>query len=261
MAEEGADIIAVDICEPIDSVPYPMATYDDLLETERCIKESGRRAVIAQADVREVAELKEAVASGVEVLGRLDIVVANAGIYPAAMGERDLGDFVDAVGVDLVGVINTVSACLPQLGRGASVIVTGSTAAMMSGAADNPIAGPGGAGYGYSKRTLVGYTEELARQVAPDFIRVNAIHPSNVNTHLLHNDGIYQLFRSDLERPTREDVLPAFTNLHGMPIPFIEAIDVANLGVFLASDESRYITGQQIRIDAGSLLKFPNGWR
>jgi NAD(P)-dependent dehydrogenase (short-subunit alcohol dehydrogenase family) len=129
----------------------------------------------------------------------------------------------------------------------------------MPGAADNPVMGPGGAGYSWAKKSIVGYTEQLALHLAPRFIRVNAIHPTNCNTHLLHNDGLYSLFRPDVENPTREDVLPAFTYFQAMPIPYVEPIDISNLVLFLASDESRYITGQQIRVDAGSLIKFPNG--
>ena len=97
------------------------------------------------------------------------------------------------------------------------------------------------------------------RDLAPRFIRVNAIHPTNCNTHLIHNDGLYGIFRPDLESPTRDDVLPAFTYFQAMPIPYVEPEDIANTALFLASDESRYVTGQQIRVDAGSLIKFPNG--
>jgi len=258
-AEEGADIIAVDICRQIESNPYPLATPEDLAETERQIKELGRRVVTAQADVRERGELREALENGVATLGRLDTVVANAGILPMAMGDPDPMDFVDAVDVDLVGVINAVAVAIPHLGEGSSVVVTGSTAGMMDGTVDNATMGPGGAGYGYAKKALITYTEQLALQLAPKFIRVNTIHPTNCNTHLLHNDGLYSLFRPDLEHPTREDAEPAFTYFQAMPIPYVEPLDIANLGVFLASDESRYITGQQIRVDAGSLLKFPNG--
>jgi SDR family mycofactocin-dependent oxidoreductase len=258
-AEEGADIIAVDICRQIESNPYPLATPEDLAETERQIKELGRRVVTAQADVRERGELREALQNGVTTLGRLDTVIANAGILPMAMGDPDPMDFVDAVDVDLVGVINAVAVAIPHLGDGSSVVVTGSTAGMMEGTVDNATMGPGGAGYGYAKKALITYTEQLALQLAPKMIRVNTIHPTNCNTHLLHNDGLYSLFRPDLEHPTREDAEPAFTYFQAMPIPYVEPVDIANLGVFLASDESRYITGQQIRVDAGSLLKFPNG--
>ncbi|HLT15823.1 MAG TPA: mycofactocin-coupled SDR family oxidoreductase [Acidimicrobiales bacterium] len=258
-AQEGADIIALDICRQIESNPYPLATPEDLAETERLVKEAGRRIVARQADVRERAELKEAIDEGVAELGRLDVVVANAGILPMAMGQPEVGDFVDAADVDLVGVMNTVSVSLPHLPDGSSIVVTGSTAGLVPGAADNPIMGPGGAGYGWSKRTLVSYVEEMALHLAPRFIRINAMHPSNCNTHLLHNDGLYGLFRPDLEHPSREDAELAFTFFQAMPIPYVEPEDVANLALFLASDEARYITGQQIGVDGGALLKARRG--
>lgn len=259
LAAEGADIIAVDICRQIDSNPYPMASPEDLAETERMVKELGRTIVTRQADVRARPELREAVEAGLTDLGRIDVVVANAGILPMAMGQPEPSDFVDAVDVDLVGVMNAVAVSLPHLPDGSSIVITGSTAGLMPGATDNPVLGPGGAGYGWSKRILVSYTEQLALHLAPRFVRVNCIHPSNCNTHLLHNDGLYQVFRPDLEHPTEADVLPAFTMFHAMPVPYVEPVDISNLVVFLASEESRYITGQQIRVDAGSLLKVPGG--
>jgi SDR family mycofactocin-dependent oxidoreductase len=259
LAEEGADIIAVDICRQIESNPYPLATPEDLAETAVLVEKVGRRIVTRQADVRERAELREAVESGVSELGRLDVVVANAGILPMAMGDPDPMDFVDATDVDLLGVMNAVAVSVPHLGRLASIVITGSTAAMMPNTTDNPAMGPGSAGYGWAKKTLIGYGEEMALHLAPRFIRVNVVHPTNVNTHLLHNDGLYGMFRPDLDSPTREDAEPAFTVFQAMPIPYVEPIDISNLVLFLASDEARYITGQQIRVDAGSLLKFPNG--
>lgn len=259
LAQEGADIIAVDICRQIESNPYPLSTPDDLAETERAVKELGRRIVAVQADVRERHELVEAVQNGVNDLGRLDIICANAGILPMAMGDPHAEDFIDAVDVDLVGVMNAVAAGLPHLPDGGSIIATGSTAGMMPNTTDNPAMGPGSAGYGWSKRILMSYVEEMALHLAPRFIRVNAVHPTNCNTHLLHNDGLYGMFRPDLENPTREDVEPAFVHFQAMPIPYVEPLDISNLVLFLASEESRYITGQQIRVDAGSLLKFPNG--
>lgn len=259
MAREGADIIVIDICRQIESNPYPLATPDDLAETERGVKELGRRVVARIADVRERHELRDAVEAGIADLGKIDIVVANAGILPMAMGQPEVGDFVDAADVDLVGVMNTVSVSLPHLPDGSSIIVTGSTAGLVPGAADNPIMGPGGAGYGWSKRTLVSYVEEMALHLAPRLIRINAMHPSNCNTHLLHNDGLYGLFRPDLEHPSREDAELAFTFFQAMPIPYVEPEDVANLALFLASDEARYITGQQIGVDGGALLKARRG--
>ncbi|HLG67995.1 MAG TPA: mycofactocin-coupled SDR family oxidoreductase [Acidimicrobiales bacterium] len=260
LAQEGADVIAVDICRQIESNPYPLATPDDLAETARAVEALDRRIVSRQADVRQRAELGDAIAAGVAELGRLDIVVANAGILPMAVGrDPDPMDFVDAVDVDLLGVMNAVAAALPHLPDGASIVVTGSTAGMMPNTVSNPVMGPGGAGYGWAKQILIGYVEQMALHLAPRFIRVNAIHPTNCNTHLLHNEGLYRVFRPDLENPTRDDVIPAFTHFQAMPIPYVEPVDISNLVLFLASDESRYITGQQIRVDAGSLIKFPSG--
>lgn len=259
LAQEGADIIALDICRQIESNPYPLATPEDLSETERAVKATGRRIVARQGDVRHRQELIGAVEDGVAELGRLDVVVANAGILPMAMGDPDPMDFVDAVDVDLIGAMNAVAAALPHLPDGGSIIVTGSTAGMMPNTTDNPMMGPGSAGYGWSKRILIGYVEQLALHLAPRFIRANAIHPTNCNTHLLHNDGLYAMFRPDLEHPTRDDVEPAFVHFQAMPIPYVEPLDISNMVLFLASDESRYVTGQQIRVDAGALLKFPNG--
>jgi SDR family mycofactocin-dependent oxidoreductase len=263
MAREGADIIVIDICRQIESNPYPLATPDDLAETERGVKELGRRVVARIADVRERHELRDAVEAGIADLGKIDIVVANAGILPMAMGKPDPMQFVDASDVDLVGVLNTVAVTIPHLAEGSSIIVTGSTAGMIRGTTDNDMMGPGGAGYGWSKRVVIEYVDEMCLQLAPRKIRINAIHPTNCNTHLLQNEGMYSIFRPDMvaegKKPTREDAEPLFTIFQAMPIPYVEPEDIANLGVFLASDESRYITGQHIRVDAGSLLKWPNG--
>jgi SDR family mycofactocin-dependent oxidoreductase len=260
LAAEGADVVAIDICQQIDSNPYPLATADDLAETSRLVESHGRACVAVEADVRERNDLVGAVQQGLDRLGRLDIVVANAGILPTG-ASNGAGAFLDALDVDLIGVMNTVSATVPHLPDGASVIITGSTAGMMPSTMDNPVLGPGGAGYGFAKRALLPYVEALALQLAPRLIRVNGVHPTNCNTHLLHHEHVYRVFRPDLESPTRADVEPAFVQFQAMPIPYIEPEDVADLVLFLASDESRYITGHQIRVDAGSLLKIPGSAR
>ena len=261
MATEGADIICIDICEQIESNNYPLSTIEDLETTSKLVENLGRRCVAIKADVRERGELRKALDEGISELSRLDIVVANAGILPMGMGDPLPSDFVDATDVDLLGVMNTVAVSLPHLADGGLIIVTGSTAGMMPATTTNPLMGPGGAGYAWAKNTLIGYVEQMALHLAPKMIRVNAIHPTNCNTHLLHNDGLYAVFRPDMkrEKPTRADVEPAFTHFQAMPIPYIEPEDIAHLAVFLASDESRYVTGQQIRVDAGALLKFPDG--
>jgi NAD(P)-dependent dehydrogenase (short-subunit alcohol dehydrogenase family) len=195
MAKEGADIIAVDICRDIPSNPYPLATPDDLSETERSVKEVGRRVVAKIADVRERQELREAVEAGLADLGKIDIVLANAGILPMAMGRaQDAMSFVDASDVDLLGVMNTVAVTIPHLANGSSVIITGSTAGMIRGTTDNPNMGPGGRGYGWSKRVLIEYVEEMSMALADRMIRFNAIHPTICNTNLLQNDGMYSMF-------------------------------------------------------------------
>lgn len=259
LAGEGADIIAVDLCADIGSAPYPMGTRADLEETRLLVEKLDRRIVALPADVRDRAQLAEALDAGLAELGRLDIVVANAGILPVTPGGREPQDFVDAVDVDLVGVLNTVAVALPHLGEYASIVLTGSVAAFMSGTTDNTAMGPGGAGYSWAKRCLVSYCEQLAAQLAGRFVRVNAVHPTNCDTPLLHNPANYAAFRPDLAKPTREDVLPAFTRFQAMPVPYVEPGDISNAVLFLASDEARYVTGQQLRVDAGALLKHPSG--
>ncbi|MCA2244785.1 mycofactocin-coupled SDR family oxidoreductase [Mycobacterium sp. WUMAC-067] len=261
MAAQGADIIAIDICAQIESNKYPLSSVEDLKTTAKLVENLGRRCIAVKADVRERGELRTALDEAITELGHLDIVVANAGILPMAMGHPQPSDFVDATDVDLLGVLNTIAVSLPHISDGGSIIVTGSTAGLMPATTTNSLMGPGGAGYAWAKNTLVGYVEQMAVHLAPRLIRVNAIHPTNCNTDLLHNDGLYAVFRPDMkkDKPSRADAELAFTHFQAMPIPYVEPEDIANLAVFLASDESRYVTGQQIRVDAGALLKFPNG--
>ena len=257
LAEEGADIIAVDICEQIESNLYPLATLEDLAQTVKAVESEDRRIIARKADVRDRTSLRGVLDEGIGELGGLDIVVANAGIMPMGIGNPM--DFIDATDVDLIGVMNTVAAALPHLREAGSIVVTGSNAGLMPGTTETGAMGGGGAGYSWSKRTLVGYVEQLALQLATRMIRVNAIHPTNVNTLLINNREVYKVFRPDLEEPTQEDVLDAFTYFQAMPIPFVQPVDISNAVLFFASDEARYVTGQQLRVDAGSLLRWPNG--
>jgi SDR family mycofactocin-dependent oxidoreductase len=255
LAEEGADIIAVDICEQIPSVAYPLGTQEDLDELVTQVEKLDRRIVARKADVRERGQLRSAIDEGVAELGRLDVVVGNAGIIP--LKDRTPKAFVDAIDVDLGGILNLVAVTLPHLESGASIVITGSTAAMMPGMTDNPALGPGGAGYGLAKKILIDYSEALALQLAPHMIRVNTIHPTNVDTNLLHNDDLYKVFRPDLESPTREDAEIAFGVFNAMPVPYVDPVDISNAVLFFASNEARYVTGVQLRVDAGSLLRTP----
>jgi SDR family mycofactocin-dependent oxidoreductase len=250
LAQEGADIIAVDVCSQIKSVSYPMATEADLAETARLVEELDRRIVTQVADVRDRAPLAAAVEAGIAALGHLDVVVANAGIIPLGAGIPPIA-FFDSVSVDLVGVINTVEAAFPHLGAGASVICIGSMAAMMPGGTGEA---PGTAGYSHAKRGVARFTHDLAQVLAPHNIRVNAIHPGNIDTDMLQNEAMYRLFRPDLEHPTREDAQPAFGSMHKLPVNTLDPADISEAVLYLASDASRYVTGLQMKVDAGALL-------
>jgi SDR family mycofactocin-dependent oxidoreductase len=260
LAEEGADIILFDICHDIENNKYPLATPHDLEEAGLEVEKTGRRAYTAQVDVRDketlIRELANAIA---EFGGRLDVVVANAGICPLGT-DLPISAFADAFDVDFIGVVNTVHAALPYLKTGASVITTGSTAGLIAAqqAAGSGVGpqGPGGMGYNLAKSFVGQYTKALALQLAPMSIRANAIHPTNVNTPMLQSEPMYRVFRPDLENPTAEDAVLSFPLMQAMPIPYIEPQDVSNVVCFLASDESRYVTGLPFLVDAGSMLKF-----
>jgi SDR family mycofactocin-dependent oxidoreductase len=256
LAEEGADIIAVDICQDIATAKYSMAGPEDLQETAALIEKLDRRVVAVQADVRDAGQLRSVLERGVGELGRLDIVVAQAGIAPLR-GEPPLQAWSDVVDTNLIGTINAIQAALPHLTEGASIIATGSAAALMNHAiVETPGSDPGGTGYQFAKRALSDYVHELAMNLAPHGIRANVIHPTNVNTPMLHSDPMYRSFRRDLENPTREDAERAFPAMQAMKIPYVEPVDVSNAVLFLASDEARYITGIQLRVDAGGYLKW-----
>ncbi|MEU9017683.1 mycofactocin-coupled SDR family oxidoreductase [Actinomadura sp. NPDC048394] len=256
LAEEGADIIAVDLCQDYETVGYPLARPDDLKETVRLVEELGRRIVAVQADVREAAQLRDAVERGIAELGRLDIVVAQAGIA-GMKGQPPLRAWSDVVDTNLIGTINAVQAALPHLPEGGSIIATGSTAALMViGTIDEPGKDPGGHAYMYAKQALSQYIHELARNVAPLRIRANVVHPTNCNTDMLQSEPMYRSFRPDLEHPTRADAEPAFGVQQAMPVPYVEPRDISDMVLFLASDESRYVTGMQMRVDAGGYLKW-----
>jgi (+)-trans-carveol dehydrogenase len=251
LAEEGADIIAVDLCAPVETVPYPMSTATDLEETARMVKETGQRIVASRTDVRDFDALKQALDDGVAQLGRLDIVAASAGIVsygPAAeLTERSWQDVID---VNLTGVWHTCKAAIPYLiegGRGGAMILTSSVAGLKGW--ENQ------AHYVSAKHAVVGLMRTLAKELAPHRIRVNTVHPTSVNTDMLLNDYTYKLFRPELEAPTLDDAKELFFGLNSLPIPWVEAVDISNALLFLASDEARYITGVMLPVDAGCTLK------
>jgi (+)-trans-carveol dehydrogenase len=253
LAQEGADIIAIDITKQIDSVPYALATPEDLAETVKQVEALGRRIVASQADVRDYDALKQALDEGVAELGRLDIVSANAGVFGFGtvqeLAEQTWRDMID---VNLTGEWHAVKAAIPHLragGSGGSIILTSSTMGLK--------AEPNIGHYNSAKHGVVGLMRTLALELAPDMIRVNALAPTTVNTDMIHNSATYELFAPDLpaaER-TREALAPRFQDLNALPIPWVEPADISNAVLFLASDEARYITGITLPIDAGQMIK------
>ena len=250
LAKEGADIIAVDVCRQVDTVPYPTATSEDLAETVRQVEALDRRIVATEADVRDLGALTKAVDEGVSQLGRLDIVLANAGIStPAPTLEMDEETWSTMIDVNLTGVWKTVRAAVPHVvdgGRGGSVVITSSLAAQKANANT--------AHYTAAKAGLVGLMKVLALELAPQSIRVNTIHPTTVATDMILNEPTYRLFRPDVEHPTRADFEEAALTLNKMPVPALEAVDISNAVLYLVSDDGRYVTGTTHTVDAGGNL-------
>jgi SDR family mycofactocin-dependent oxidoreductase len=252
LAQEGADIIAVDLCGQIGSVPYGMATPADLAETVKEVEALDRRIVASQADVRDYGAVKAALDEGVAQLGRLDIVSANAGIFSfSTMEEMEDTQWQDMIDVNLTGVWHTAKAAIPHLraAGGGSMILTSSTAGLK--------AIPNTGHYNSAKHGVVGLMRTLATELAPDLIRVNSVHPTAVDTDMIQNSATYALFAPDLpeQERTREVAAERFGTLNLLPIPWVEARDISNAVLWLASDESRYVTGVTLPIDAGLLIK------
>jgi (+)-trans-carveol dehydrogenase len=247
LAQEGADIIAVDICGQIDTIEYAMSTPEDLKETVRLVEDLDRRIIATEADVRDYAALETAVAEGVSTLGRLDIACINAGVVSlGALADLSLAQWNDMIAVNLTGVFHTAKAAIPHIvagGRGGSITVTSSATAL------RPV--PGAAHYTATKHGVVGVVQTLALELAPHFIRVNSVHPTNCNTQMIQNPALRKAFLPDSENPTREESEPVYTSLNALPIPWVQPIDISNAIAFLASDEARYITGIQLPVDAG----------
>ena len=252
LAEEGADIIAVDLCAQIGTVPYPMATPEDLDQTVKAVEALDRRIIASQADVRDGAALRAAVDEGVAQLGRLDIVAANAGIASTADGTLNLSDqdWQDMIDVNLTGVWQTCKAAgrhLIEGGRGGSIVLTSSAAGLM--------AYPNVGHYVAAKHGVVGLMRTLALELAPHSIRVNSLHPTQVDTPMIMNDTIYRLFMPDSDNPNRDGFAPVSQEMNALPIPWVDPVDISNALVFLASDEARYITGVTLPVDAGAVIK------
>lgn len=253
LAQEGADIIAIDVCKRISSnreIPAP--TTADLAETADLVKALDRRIVTAEVDVRDYDALKVAVDNGVEQLGRLDIICANAGIGNGGrtLDKTSEDDWRDMIDVNLAGVWKSVKAGVPHLisqGQGGSIILTSSVGGLK--------AYPHTGHYIAAKHGVVGLMRTFAVELGQHFIRVNSVHPTNVNTPLFMNEGTMKLFRPDLENPGSDDMKVAAELMHVLPIGWVEPVDISNAVLFLASDEARYVTGLPLTVDAGSMLK------
>jgi SDR family mycofactocin-dependent oxidoreductase len=246
LAEEGADVIAVDLADQIATVPYPMATPEDLEETARLVEKTGRRCVAIQADVRDIKALAAAADRGAEELGGIDIVLANAGILPFAFQAESLDEAAaswgDAVGVMLTGVYNTLRVTQERLvaqGRGGSVVITSSTAGLIG----SPGESGGLAGYTAAKHGVVGLMRGYAKLLGPHSIRVNTVHPTAVSTPMIVNEAFGAFVggsKSMSELTTRV-----------LPVNMIDAGDVTDAVLWLVSDAAKYVTGVTLPVDAG----------
>ncbi|WP_181781841.1 mycofactocin-coupled SDR family oxidoreductase [Pseudonocardia pini] len=254
LAREGADIIAVDIAHDLPELGlgYPLGSAEELAETAAEVEKLDRRVVTAEVDVRDGAALKAALDSGVAELGRLDIVAANAGIAANSVPAHEITDdaWEQMLGINLTGVWKTAKAAVPHLvegGRGGAMILTSSMAGLRGY--------QGIAAYTSAKHGVVGLMRVLAAELAPHSIRVNSVHPTQVNTPMVMNDETFKIFRPDLEHPTRDDFEVASAGMHALPVSWAEPLDISRALVFLASDDARLITGVPLPIDAGLLVK------
>ena len=249
-AEEGADIIALDICGQIETVPYPMATVDDLRTTEQLVEKTGSRVIGVQADVRDFDELRSAIDDAVGQLGSLDLVAVNAGIAsPAALLDNNAQSWRDTIDTNLTGAFHTIKAAVPHIvagGRGGSIVLTSSSLALKPA--------PNLVDYIVTKHGQVGLMKSAALELAALNIRVNSVHPSTVDTPMIQNPAFRKLFVPNVESPTSEDMAAVTRHFHALPIEWVESQDISNAVVFLFSDEARYITGVQLPVDGGNLL-------
>ena len=246
LAAAGADIIALDLCEQIASVPYPLATPEDLDATVKLVEETGARIVACQADVRDRDAVKAAVRSGTEALGdRLDIVIANAGIAPMAAPEA----WQDVIDVNLTGVYNTIDVAMKPMikfGNGGSIVLTSSVAGLVG--LGSPVGGS--VGYAAAKHGIVGIMRVYANFLAQYSIRVNSVHPAGVNTPMIDNE----FTRSWLDGIAQESQGgPDMGN--ALPVQALEPEDIANAAFWLVSDAARYVTGVTLPVDAGYVNK------
>jgi SDR family mycofactocin-dependent oxidoreductase len=248
LAREGADIFGVDMCAPVESVAYALSTADDLAETARLVARTGRRIETYIGDVRSSADMRAATEQAASTFGKIDIVVANAGIWtPGSVWEMDDQTWQDMIDINLTGVFNTVRFAIPQMierKSGSLVLISSTCGVKALGWMPH---------YNAAKHGVMGLTRSLALDLGPYFVRANAILPSTVNTPMIMNEPSYKIYRPDLENPTREEAMSGFYAHNAMPVPYVEPEDVSEAVLFLASDASRYITGIGLPVDLGTI--------
>jgi SDR family mycofactocin-dependent oxidoreductase len=247
-AQEGADIIAVDICGPVETVVVPPSVPADLEATARLVVDVGGRIVTDVVDVRDFATLQASVDRGVGFFGGLDVVCATAGITSRGFAtDLDETTWRTMLDINLTGVWHTCKATAPHLiERGGGSMVLVSSIAGLRGLV-------GVAHYTAAKHGVVGLMRSLSNDLAPHRVRVNSVHPTNVDTPLIQNAAVSSAFRPDLDRaPTRAEFAEAARSMNMLDIPWVEPEDVANASLFLASDEARYITAVALPVDAGA---------
>lgn len=252
LAKEGAAIVATDVgVGTLPGVEYPVGTSEELEETARMVREVGGKIVIAEADTRDADAVQAVVDAGIAEFGYIDVVVANAGVFTwGAAAELSWPDWHTVVDINLNGTWNTVRAVLPSMiarGKGGSIMMTASQIATRG--QSNAVA------YAASKAGIVGMMRALAAELAQHNIRVNTIHPSTVYSPMILNEPVYKVFRPDLENPGVEEMEAELRPFHMLPVAALDPIDVSHAVVYLASDESRYVTSLRFAIDAGSTQK------
>jgi SDR family mycofactocin-dependent oxidoreductase len=251
LAREGADIIGLDLCRTPASVPYHGATQADLKETVRLVEDTGRKIVAEQADVRDLAQVQAVFDAGIAQFGRVDIVLPNAGICAGGLTwEITPKAWQEMLDINLTGPWHTVRVAIPTMieqGQGGAIVFTGSVDALKGSANISS--------YAAAKHGITGLMRSLANEVGQYGIRVNSINPGHVDTIMLGNEFVWGLFRPDLDRPTKDDVVESFRSTNLLPEPWMQPEDVSNAILYLVSDQGRFVTGTTQLLDTGFLAK------
>ena len=252
LAADGADIVAVDVCAEIETVPYPLGTAAELAETKAGVEAAGRRCVTATADIRSLEQLGAAVDLAKEAFGKIDILVSNAGIWSASTDSWSLDEDVwqTMIDINLTGQWKTAKAVVPTMiegGNGGAITITSSSIGLK--------ATTGNVHYTSAKHGVIGLVRTLAHELGPHNIRVNAVCPTTVNSPMITNDALYSLFRPDLESPGLADAEGGLNDLNILDVAMMEPAEVSAAISWLVSDDARYVTGIALPVDAGSTAK------